>query len=184
VAVGKSLDIAVRKNRKRKRKNSRTASLALLVLRSGQNRRLPAALPPRPSRHISITIVTGPSFVRSTSMWAPKMPLATGTPSADRASQLKAVVQRHGLVRRSARASAQLPALWKRISRPANEAEPCRVPSAHSQRADAQGEILSLPRVERERETVSERQVREVVAEVGWGEQRKVWGNVKARAGV
>ena len=41
---------------------------------------------------------------------------------------------------------------------------------------DIQEEILLLPRVEGERGTVSERQVRDVVGEVGWGEQRKVWG--------
>jgi len=40
---------------------------------------------------------------------------------------------------------------------------------------DIQEEILFLPRVEGARDGVSERQVREVVAEVGWGEQRKVW---------
>ena len=40
-----------------------------------------------PTHHISRTIVTGPSLTSRTSMWAPKMPLATGTPRAARAWQ-------------------------------------------------------------------------------------------------
>ncbi len=49
---------------------------------------------------------------------------------------------------------------------------------------DIQEAILFLPQVEGERDGVSERQVRDVVGEVGWKEQRKVWGKVKAGAGV
>jgi hypothetical protein len=48
---------------------------------------------------------------------------------------------------------------------------------------DIQEEILFLPRVEGERQTVSERQVRAVAREADWAEQRKVWAEVKERVG-
>ena len=40
---------------------------------------------------------------------------------------------------------------------------------------DIQEEILFLPRVEKGRDPVGERDVRKIVAEVEWGKQREVW---------
>lgn len=40
---------------------------------------------------------------------------------------------------------------------------------------DIQEEILFLPRLESERDPVTERELRPIVAEVDWGRQREMW---------
>ncbi len=43
-----------------------------------------------------------------------------------------------------------------------------------------QDEILFLDKAERGRDAVTERELRPIAAEVGWGKQRRMWRNVQS----
>lgn len=45
---------------------------------------------------------------------------------------------------------------------------------------DIQEELLFLPRVERGKDPVTERDLRPIVSEVGWGRQREMWEGLSA----